>query len=69
MVGPRGLSTPQIAHWETMFRTIATSDEFAKEMQKNQWVANYLGSADMRKFLTAQASELRTLLVELGLVK
>lgn len=69
MVGPRGLSAAQVAHWENVFRNIATSDDFAKEMQKNQWVANYLGSADMRKFLVAQAAELKTLLTELGMVK
>lgn len=69
MVGPRGLTMAQVAYWENVFRNIASSDDFAREMQKNQWVANYLGSADMRKFLVAQAAELKTLLTELGMVK
>lgn len=69
MVGPRGLSAAQTAYWENVLRQVATSEDFAKEMQKNQWVANYLGSADMRKFLAAQSAELKGLLTELGMVK
>ncbi|MBM3341063.1 MAG: tripartite tricarboxylate transporter substrate binding protein [Betaproteobacteria bacterium] len=69
MVGPRGLSAAQVAYWENVYRQVAANDDFAKEMHKNQWVANYLGSADMRKFLAAQASELKALMGELGMVK
>lgn len=69
MVGPRNLTPAQVAYWEGIFRNVASNDEFKHELDKNQWVANYLGSADMRKYLREQHDQLRALLIELGMAK
>lgn len=69
MVGPRGLTVPQIAYWEAVFAKIAASDDFKRDVEKNQWVSNFLKSAEMRQFLKDQHDELKVLLTELGMVK
>lgn len=69
MVGPRGLTPGQVAFWEGVFRAIVTTDDFKRDLEKNQWVANYLSSTDMRKFLREQSDELKGLMSELGMIK
>lgn len=69
MVGPRGLTSPQIAYWEAVFAKVAASDDFKRDVEKNQWVSNFLNSAEMRQFLRVQHDELKVLLTELGMVK
>lgn len=69
MVGPRGLTTAQIAYWEAVFAKLAASDEFKRDVEKNQWVSNVLKSGEMRRFLKEQHDELKVVLTDLGMAK
>jgi putative tricarboxylic transport membrane protein len=69
IVGPRGLSAAQIAYWEDVLAKVAASDDFKRDVEQRNWVANFQRSDAMRRFLKAQHDELRVLLTELGQVK
>jgi putative tricarboxylic transport membrane protein len=68
-VGPRGLSSAQIAYWEGVLAKVAATEDFKRDVEKNNWVANFQRSDAMRGFLKAQHDELRGLLTDLGMVK
>ena len=69
IVGPRGLSPAQVAYWEGVFKRLVQIDEFKQDVERNSWVANYRGSAEMAKFLKAEQEEQRELLTDLGMAK
>jgi len=69
IVGPRGLTAAQVAYWEGVLRKLVQLDEFRQDVDRNFWVSNYRGSADMAKFLKAEHEELRALLGDLGMAK
>ena len=68
-VGPRGLGAAQTAYWEGVLAKVAATEEFARDVERNHWVANFQRSEAMRQFLKVQHDELRGLLTELGQVK
>ncbi|MCC7483450.1 MAG: tripartite tricarboxylate transporter substrate binding protein [Burkholderiales bacterium] len=69
IVGPRGLSPEQVAYWEGVFARLVATDEFKEDLARNQWVTNFLRSAEMRKFLATQNEQLKVLLADLGMAK
>jgi putative tricarboxylic transport membrane protein len=69
LVGPKGMSDAQIAYWEDAMRRLAESDEWKKELEANAWKSENLGSADARKFLAREETEMRAFLADLGLIK
>ncbi len=69
MVGPRGLSAPQIAYWERVLAAVRDTPEFKYDIEKNYWVGNPARSDEMRKLLRAEHEEQNGLLTELGMAK
>jgi putative tricarboxylic transport membrane protein len=69
LVGPRGLSAAQIAYWEAVLAKVAASEEFKRDVERRNWVANFQRSDAMRRFLGEQQDQLRVLLTDLGMVK
>ena len=69
MFGPKGLSEAQIAYWEEAMRRLMESEEWRKELAANAWMSDYMGSAETRKFLERENTEVRSFLVDLGLAK
>ncbi|MPZ43433.1 MAG: tripartite tricarboxylate transporter substrate binding protein [Betaproteobacteria bacterium] len=69
MVGPRGLTVPQIAYWENVFAAVVETSEFKQDLERNHWSANFAKSAEMRKRLKEEHDELKALLTELGMAK
>jgi putative tricarboxylic transport membrane protein len=69
MVGPGGLSAPQVAYWEQVFAAVVDSPEFRSELEKNHWSSSFARSAEMRKRLKEEHDELKALLTELGMAK
>jgi putative tricarboxylic transport membrane protein len=69
IIGPRGLSPAQVAHWEGVFSRLMASEEFKRELEKNHWVSNFQRSAETKRFLQEQNDELKVLLTDIGLVK
>lgn len=69
MAGPRGLTPAQITYWEGVFAKLTATDEFKRDVEKRQWVINFLNSEEMRQFLKARHDELKVVLAELGMAK
>ncbi len=69
VIGPKGLSAAQIAYWDDLLGKIVHTEEWTKEVAQLGWEAEYLNSAESRKFLERQHEELKVLLGELGLAR
>lgn len=69
VVGPKGLSVAQVAYWVELFEFVVKTGEWKKELERTQYVGNFLGGASHRKFLDQQVQELRPVMIELGLAK
>jgi putative tricarboxylic transport membrane protein len=69
VIGPKGLTPAQIAFWDDLLGKVVRTDEWTKEVAQFGWEADYMNSAESRKFLERQHEELKALLGELGLAK
>ena len=69
VVGPRGLSAPQIAYWDQTFGAMVKSAGWQEAIRANQWEDEYMNSADTVKFMREESKKLEALLAELGDVK
>ena len=69
VIGPKGMTAPQITYWDDLLRKVARTDEWIREVEQNGWEPDYMNSADSRKFLERQNDELKALLTELGIAK
>jgi len=69
MLGPSGLTAPQVEYWEQVFAAVVQTPEFKRDVERNHWSANFAKSADMRKRLKEEHDELKALLTELGMAK
>ena len=69
VIGPRGLTAPQIAYWERAIQRLVETPEWKKDIEVNYHSGEFLGSADTRKLMEADHARVRAFLVELELVK
>ena len=68
IMGPKGMSADQVAFWEDVMRKASQSDELRQYADKNQWVLEFKGAADTRKWLDEEYAALKVAMTELGLV-
>jgi putative tricarboxylic transport membrane protein len=69
IMGPKGLSELQVQYWEEALHRLADSDEWKKELEANTWTSEFMRSAEARKFLERETTEVRSFLVDLGMAK
>ena len=69
IMGPKAMTPAQVAFWEDVMRKAASSDEMRQYADQNQWLIEYKGSAETRKWLDQEAAALKVVMVELGLTK
>lgn len=69
MVGPRGLSTAQIAYWDQVFSKLSQSTDWAKDLEANYWINSYRNSRDTNAYWGEQSRELEAVLTGIGLAK
>ena len=69
VMGPKGLSAEQIAFWEDALRKVAQSDELKQFAEQNQWLLEFKGAAETKRWLDEEAALLKTTMTELGLVR
>jgi putative tricarboxylic transport membrane protein len=69
IMGPKNLSDAQVQYWEEALRRLADSDEWKRELEANTWHNQFLRSADARKFLERETTEVRSFLLDLGMAK
>ena len=63
------MTAAQLAYWDSAFGKLARSEEWRKNLDKQYWVSNYLGSKDTAYYLEKLEVQLRDALSEAGLVK
>jgi putative tricarboxylic transport membrane protein len=69
VIGPKGMSAPQIGYWENVMARVVEADEWKKDMAANFWESNFMTSVESRKFLKAQYDEYKSVLTEVGLAR
>ncbi len=69
IMAPPGLSAAQVAYWDAALRRAVASPEWRKMLMQEQWVDEYIGSAELRKHLDRDYAETREILTDLGIAK
>lgn len=69
MMGPKGLTAPQVAYWEQIFRNIVDLSDWKTDLDRNYWTSDFKPAAQFAKELEKDYAEMRTVLTDAGLVK
>lgn len=69
VMAAKGLTPAQIAFWEDVMRKTAQSEEMRQYAEQNQWLIEFKGAAETRKFLDDELAALKQVHLDLGLVK
>ncbi len=67
IMGPKGMSQPQIAYWEDLFAGLDKMHEWKADVEQNLFVSTYMNSRDGRKYLDGQFADFKQILTDLGL--
>lgn len=65
-IGPRDLTPAQTAFWDQAFAKAVQADEWKKDLEKNAWAEDFMGSAETRKHLDTENQIMTKMLVDLG---
>ena len=66
---PKGITSEQIAYWESALRKATEAQEWKADLQKNMWADAFVGSAAFQKELDQDYKDMRSVLSDLGLAK
>ncbi len=69
VIGPRGLSTSQVAYWEDVLARLSSTPEWRAELARSGGVGNFMGSRDLVRHFESQHAVFREVLSDLGLAK
>jgi putative tricarboxylic transport membrane protein len=67
-IGAKDLTSAQIAFWDQAFAQAVQGDEWKKDLEKNAWAEDLMGSAETRKHLDSEHQIMTRMLVDLGVV-
>jgi putative tricarboxylic transport membrane protein len=67
-IGAKDLTSAQIAFWDQAFAKAVQADEWKKDLEKNAWAEDFMGSAETRKHLDNEHQIMTKMLVDLGVV-
>jgi putative tricarboxylic transport membrane protein len=69
LMGPRGMTSEQIAYWDRVILALVKTDEWKKDLEENFWEEGYVDAKTSRKRLDDEYAEYKAVLTELGLTK
>ena len=69
IVGPKGLTQPQVAFWEGALRKATEVPEWQADLEKNYWSNDFATGQAFRKELDETYDAMKSVLVDLGLAK
>ena len=69
VMAPKGITPAQVAFWEEVMRKTAASDEIRQYAEQYQWLLEFKGAAETKKWLDEEFAALKVIMTELGLVK
>jgi putative tricarboxylic transport membrane protein len=67
-IGAKDLTAAQIAFWDQAFALAVQAEEWKKDLEKNAWAEDLMGSAETRRHLDHEQRVMTKMLVELGVV-
>ena len=69
ILAPRGLAPEQVAYWESVLRKAVETAEWKSELERYYWSDYFATGAALRKNLEKEYADMKSVLVELGLVR
>jgi putative tricarboxylic transport membrane protein len=69
IMGPKGLTPAQVAYWEGVLLKATRMPEWKGDLEKNYWSDDFVPSAQFRKDLEKDYSDMKSVLTDLGLAK
>lgn len=69
IIGPKGMSTQQVAFWEARLARLAESPEWKKILNQNEWDGRYLNSQQLKELMEELDKQVEDALSELGMIK
>lgn len=69
IIGPKGLSAPQVTYWEDVLAKVVATDEWKAVLDKQFWDGNFLRSREFAKYMDHEYAQTRVIMTELGLAK
>jgi putative tricarboxylic transport membrane protein len=69
IIGPKDMTADQIAYWDQLFGQLTHTDEWKAYLDQSFSDNAYMNSAQTRKYLEEQSAEIKSILLDLGLVK
>ena len=69
VLGAKGLTREQTAFWDNVFTKTTSTEQWQKEMARQQWDAELLTSAPTAAYLKSDYAKLSAALNDLGLAK
>ena len=69
VMAPKGITPAQVAFWEEVMRKTAASDEIRQYAEQYQWLLEFKGAAETKKWLDEEYAALTVIMTELGLVR
>ena len=69
LVGPKGMTPPQVAFWDAAMSKVAATEDWKKEVERNEATPDYTGSRESAQRMAQLYGQLKSALVDAGLAK
>ncbi len=69
IIGPKGLSAPQVAYWEEVLSRVVASEDWKTTLDQQFWDSNFLRGREFGKYMEQEYAQTKVIMTELGLVK
>jgi putative tricarboxylic transport membrane protein len=69
VMGPKGLSDAQVAHWSGVFSRLVATPEWKGDLEKNLLADQFIPGGESRQFLETEYKQVSGLLRDIGLAK
>ena len=69
IMGPKGITAAQVEYWENALARATQVPEWREDLEKNFWSDDFAKSAQFRKDLEKDYTDMKAVLVDLGLAK
>lgn len=69
IMAPKDITPAQIAYWEGVLRKVASTPEWKANLEKNYWSDDFVGHTQFSKDIAKDYSDIKAVLVDLGLAK
>jgi putative tricarboxylic transport membrane protein len=69
MLGPKGLTEPQVAYWTGVFSRLVSTPEWKEDIDKNVLSPLFIGGKEIGQYLDAEHKQISALMKDIGLAK